>query len=153
MLGQKIIPRQASALFEESVADSPVTLIHGPRQCGKTTLALGVGRPLGYTYFTFDDPDARAAAQYDPLGFVNDCPDRTILDEVQLVPEVFRAIKLSVDRRRIPGRYILTGSTNLLLIPNLADTLAGRMQIVRLHPLSQLEINRSQSPSFLQKTV
>ena len=151
MLGQKIIPRQASALFEESVADSPVTLIHGPRQCGKTTLALGVGRPLGYTYFTFDDPDARAAAQYDPLGFVNDCPDRTILDEVQLVPEVFRAIKLSVDRRRIPGRYILTGSTNLLLIPNLADTLAGRMQIVRLHPLSQLEINRSQSPSFLQR--
>ena len=90
---QEISPRQARFLLAESIANTPVTLIHGPRQCGKTTLAQRVGEPLSYSYFTFDDTDARAAAQNDPLGFVSDFPNRTILDEVQLVPELFRALK------------------------------------------------------------
>ncbi len=151
MPDREIIPQQARFLMAESMADTPITLIHGPRQCGKTTLAQRVGNSLGYAYFTFDDTDARTAAQYDPLGFVDDLPNRAILDEVQLVPELFRALKLSVDRHRQPGRFILTCSTNLLLAPRLADALACRMQIVRLHPLSQQEIERVHSPHFLER--
>ena len=74
------------------------------------------------------------------MGFVADLPERAIIDEVQRVPEIFSALKLEVDRRRTPGRFLLTGSTNVLLVPTLADSLAGRMQIVELHPLSQVEL-------------
>ena len=74
------------------------------------------------------------------MGFVADLPDRVILDDVQRVPEVLAALKMEVDRRRAPGRFALTGSTNVLLIPNLSDSLAGRLQIVRLHPLAQCEL-------------
>ncbi|MYD04242.1 MAG: ATP-binding protein [Acidimicrobiia bacterium] len=82
------------------------------------------------------------AAQDDPAGFVADLPDRVILDEAQRVPELFSSIKLSIDRDRRPGRFVLTGSTNVMLVPRLADSLAGRMQILRLHPLSQTELAR-----------
>ena len=93
-----------------------------------------------YWYVSFDDDVARAGAQSDPMGFVADLPERVILDEVQRVPEIFSALKLAVDRRRTPGRFLLTGSANVLLVPTLADSLAGRMQIVQLHPLSQVEL-------------
>ena len=136
----------------EALEDSPVVLVHGPRQCGKTTFAQSVfpsdggcaGSPgaanAAYWYVSFDDDVARAGAQSDPMGFVADLPERVILDEVQRVPEIFSALKLAVDRRRTPGRFLLTGSTNVLLVPTLADSLAGRMQIVQLHPLSQVEL-------------
>ena len=128
-----------------------MTLIHGPRQSGKTTLARSVGKPLGYSYFTFDDPEIRAAAQSDPMGFISSCPERTILDEIQLVPDLFRVIKLSVDRHRVPGRFILTGSTNMLFVPDLIDALTGRMEIVYLHPLSQHEIEQTSTLPFLER--
>lgn len=118
----------------------PVVLIHGPRQCGKTTLAKQVGIPLGYEYLTFDDALVRAAALADPTGFVDGLSERMILDEVQRVPELFLAIKVAVDRRRVPSRFLLTGSANVLLVPTLADSLAGRMQMLRLHPLAQCEL-------------
>ncbi len=146
-----IIPRQLRFLLTESIEDSPVTLIHGPRQCGKTTLAKSVGEQLGYSYFTFDDTDTRVVVQNDPLGFISDCSDHVILDEIQLVPELFRILKLSVDRNRKPGRFILTGSTNMLLVPELADALVGRMETIRLHPFSQQEIEQSQSTPFLER--
>jgi predicted AAA+ superfamily ATPase len=79
---------------------------------------------------------------------VADLPDRTILDEVQRVPELFTALKSVVDRRRAPGRFLLTGSANVLLVPRLSDSLAGRMEIVRLHPLAQAELAREE-PKFL----
>ena len=120
--------------------DSPVVLIHGPRQCGKTTLARLVGEQMAYTYVTFDDDVAREAAEADPVGFVSDLSDRVILDEVQRVPRLFTALKTAIDRKRDPGRFILTGSANVLLVPKLADSLAGRMQILRLHPLAQCEL-------------
>ena len=138
------VPRLAEAL-----ADSPVVLIHGPRQCGKTTLARQIGQRGGYAYFTFDDAVALAAAESDPVAFVADLPDRAILDEVQRVPAVFTAIKAAVDRRRTPGRFLLTGSANVLLVPGLADSLAGRMEIVRLHPLAQAELAAAKPPMFL----
>lgn len=135
-----LYPRYVEPRLVEALADTPVVLIHGPRQAGKTTLAQAVGEPRGYSYITFDDDVARAAAEADPAGFVFDLPDRATLDEVQRVPALFHALKTAVDRRRAPGRFMLTGSTNVLLVPRLADSLAGRMQILRLYPLAQCEI-------------
>jgi len=132
----------------EALADTPVLLVHGPRQCGKTTLARMVGEANGYSYFSFDDDVTLAAAQADPVGFIGDLPERTILDEVQRVPALFTTIKASVDRNRTPGRFILTGSANVLLVPKLADSLAGRMEILRLHPLAQAEFTDSSAGFF-----
>jgi len=131
--------------MNEALADSPVVLVHGPRQCGKTTLARLVGDAAGYTYITFDDDVLRSAAQSDPVGFVGDLGSKVILDEVQRVPELFTSLKAAVDRDRVPGRFILTGSANVLLLPKLADSLAGRMEILRLHPLAQSELRGTQS--------
>lgn len=141
-------PRYAEPRLIEALADSPVVLIHGPRQSGKTTLAQRVGEPRGYTYISFDDDVARGAAEADPMGFVADLPERAILDEVQRVPALFTALKTAVDRKRVAGRFMLTGSANVLLVPKLADSLAGRMEIMRLHPLAQCELAR-RAPGFL----
>lgn len=98
-----LYPRFASERLKEALADTPTVLIHGPRQCGKTTLTRMFAEPLGYTYFSFDDPVLSSAAQSDPIGFVDDLPEKAILDEVQRVPEIFPAIKTAVDRNRISG--------------------------------------------------
>ena len=143
-----LYPRYAEPRLTEALADSPVVLIHGPRQCGKTTLARVVGERMGYAYVNFDDDVARGAAEADPAGFVADLPEHTILDEVQRVPALFAALKTAVDRKRVAGRFMLTGSANVLLVPKLADSLAGRMQILRLHPLAQCELAR-RAPAFL----
>lgn len=84
----------------------------------------------------------REAAKADPVGYVADLPERAVLDEVQRVPELFTSLKAAVDADRTPGRFILTGSANVLLVPKLADSLAGRMDILRLHPLAQAELVR-----------
>ncbi len=109
------------------------------------TLARMVGEPAGYAYLSFDDGANRAAAEADPIGFVADLPPRVILDEVQHVPRPFSAIKTAVDRDRRPGRSILTGSANVLIVPTLSDSLGGRMDILRLHPLAQAELERRES--------
>ena len=150
MKSDALYPRFLNAALADAVTDTPVVLIHGPRQCGKTTLAQMFGKARGYTYFSFDDDVVADAARSDPAGFVADLPAKTILDEVQHVPELFSAVKIAVDRDRIPGRFILTGSANALLVPRLADSLAGRMEILRLHPLAQCELTASQ-PGFLDK--
>ena len=135
-----LYPRHIRPRVLEALSDSPVVLIHGPRQCGKTTLARMIGDAEGYTYLTFDDDVQRAGATSDPVGYVADLPSRVILDEVQRVPGIFTSLKAAVDAHRKPGRFILTGSANVLLLPSLADSLAGRMEILRLHPLSQVEL-------------
>lgn len=143
-----LVPRFARSRLEDALGDSPVVLIHGPRQSGKTTLARQVGADRNYAYYSLDDDTLRAAAQADPVGFVADLPAATIIDEVQRLPELFTALKSAVDRHRAPGRFILTGSSNVLLLPRLADSLAGRMEVIRLLPLSQAEVNGS-APWFL----
>lgn len=143
-----LYPRFIRPRLVEALADTPVVLIHGPRQCGKTTLARQAGEAADFAYLSFDDDVQRASAQSDPVGFVADLPARVILDEVQQVPELFTALKSAVDARREPGRFILTGSANVLLIPRLGDSLAGRMEILRLHPLSQAEL-AGKNPEFL----
>ncbi len=145
-----LYPRFARARLEEALTDTPVVLVHGPRQCGKTTLARMVGDAAGYIYITFDDDVQLAAARFDPIGFVGDLPEKVILDEIQRVPELFLALKAAVDRQRTVGRFILTGSANVLLVPKLADSLAGRIEILRLHPLAQCEIAGS-PPHFLDR--
>ena len=122
-----------------------MVLIHGPRQSGKTTLAREVGEGAGYAYVTFDDDVQRAAAEADPVGFVAELPAAVVLDEIQRVPALFTSIKALVDRDRRPGRFILTGSANVLMVPKLADSLAGRMETLRLHPLAQAEIAGARS--------
>ncbi len=137
MLEQSLIPRFVRPRLLEALADTPVVLVHGPRQCGKTTLALTL---KDYDYITFDDAVQLAAAKSDPVGFVADLPQQVILDEIQHVPELFASLKVAVDRDRRPGRFVLTGSANVLLAPRLSDSLAGRMELLRLHPLAQCEL-------------
>lgn len=141
--------------LEEALADTPAVLVHGPRQSGKTTLARDVGDAAGYGYVTFDDDTTRAAAEADAVGFVDALPDRVVLDEVQRVPALFTSLKAAIDRDRTPGRFLLTGSANVLLVPRLADSLAGRMETIRLHPLSQAELAGISDPArtFLARLV
>jgi len=81
-------PRFVQPRLIEALADSPVVLVHGPRQCGKTTLARAVGDAAGYAYLSFDDDVLRASAQTDAMGFVANLPDKVVLDEVQRVPQL-----------------------------------------------------------------
>lgn len=141
MTTNSFYPRHAELPLLDALRDSPVTLIHGPRQSGKTTLAHMVCDPLGFDYVSFDEDAPRNAAQSDPVGFIANLSAPVILDEIQRVPEIFTALKLDVDRGRRPGRFVLTGSTNVMRAP-------GLLEVIRLHPLSQSEIERI-SPSFL----
>ncbi len=151
MRSDSYIPRFIQSRLRAALEDTPAVLVHGPRQCGKTTLVRHVGDDLGYVYLSFDDEAAREFAHEDPHGFIAGLPEKVILDEVQRVPELFAAIKMEVDRDRAPGRFILTGSANVLLVPRLSDSLAGRMEIIRLHPLSICEINGKDS-GFIDRT-
>jgi len=135
---RSIIDRKVSPLVEAALGDTRVVLIAGPRQAGKTTLArkyAGSDRP----YVTLDDAGALSAARADPVGFVRGI-GRTVIDEVQRVPELMLAIKESVDRDDTPGRFLLTGSANLATVPMIADSLAGRMATISLLPFAQSEI-------------
>lgn len=143
MSAAPLVSRLALEPLKEALQDSPVVLIHGPRQSGKTTLAREVGSRYDYAYFSFDDDNVRASAEADPIGFIADLPERVIIDEVQRLPKLFTSLKAAVDERRMPGRFLLTGSSNILKMPALADSLAGRMDVIRLLPLSQAELNRS----------
>ena len=118
-----LYPRFIGSRLAEALEDYPVVLIQGPRQCGKTTLAQMVCAPDllpvgaapgsaaggGYSYLSFDDDVVRAGAEADPMGFVAGLPERVVLDEVQRVPALFTALKLEVDRRRTPGRFVPHG--------------------------------------------
>lgn len=121
----------------------PVLLIMGARQTGKTTLVEFIANNKNYNYITFDDELTLSNAIRDPSGWLMSLQKPLIIDEVQRVPEMFLSIKRDVDQNRIPGRYILTGSANPLLLPRLGDSLAGRMGIVNMYPFSFAEIFQS----------
>lgn len=125
----------------EALAESPVVLIDGARQVGKTTLVRSLLPQHGSrTYRTLDDTTTLSAARADPVGFLFGFAGSLTLDEVQKAPDLFPAIKLLVDERRTPGRFLLTGSANVLTLPRMSESLAGRMEILSLWPLSQMEI-------------
>ena len=134
-----LYPRHLDSLLRESLQDTPAVLVNGPRQCGKTTLVRQYEGEMAY--FTLDDPALLAAVQADPLGFVKRL-DRAIIDEVQRAPQLLMALKQVIDQDRRPGRFLLTGSANLMALPQIADSLAGRVDILTLLPLSHSELAR-----------
>ncbi|MBS1946016.1 MAG: ATP-binding protein, partial [Bacteroidetes bacterium] len=132
--------RHIATAIATALKDTPVVLVNGARQTGKTTLVKGLARKRKATYFTLDDHGTLDAALNDPAGFVASLGDFAVVDEVQNAPNIFRAIKASVDRDRRPGRFLLTGSANVLALPRMGDSLAGRMEIITLHPFAQDEL-------------
>ncbi|MBX4971026.1 ATP-binding protein [Rhizobium binae] len=140
-------PRLVEQRVADAMSDTRVVLIVGPRQSGKTTLAKKMANE-GREYYTLDNATTLDAARQDPVGFVRRL-DRAIIDEIQRAPELLLAIKESVDTDQRPGRFLLTGSANLMTLPRVADSLAGRMEVVRLLPLAQSEI-RTAGSSFLR---
>ena len=139
-------PRNLLPALEGALTDTPVVFLAGARQTGKSTLVQGLGR--GSDYRTFDDLNTLAAAQADPVGFIHSLGHTAILDEIQRIPELLLPIKASVDRDRRPGRFILTGSANVLALPKVAESLAGRMEVLTLWPLAQAERAAAQ-PGFV----
>ena len=133
-----IYRRHLAAKVEEALADTPVVFICGPRQAGKTTLARQFVGPE-CPYLTLDDQTTLLAARNDPVGLVRNL-ERAVIDEVQRAPDLLLAIKRLVDEDRHPGRFLLTGSANIMALPTLADSLAGRMEVLTLLPLAQSEI-------------
>lgn len=142
-----LYPRFAREVAARALADTPVVLISGPRQCGKTTLVRDLIAD-GRTFLTLDDDTVLAAARADPSGLLRSLK-RTTIDEIQRAPDLLRAIKRTVDENRRAGRFLLTGSANLLTVPQVSESLAGRMEIVTLLPLAQAEIRR-RPPAFLK---
>jgi predicted AAA+ superfamily ATPase len=142
-----VYPRFATSQIEQALSDTRVVLLAGPRQAGKTTLAQSLG-DSNRTYLTLDNATTLAAAEADPTGFIRGT-DRAIIDEIQRAPDLLLAIKENVDADPRPGRFLLTGSANLMTIPRVADSLAGRMETIRLMPLAQAEILGGAPPAFL----
>ena len=133
---------------EEALSDTPVVLIVGPRRAGKTTLVKGMGEARR-TYITLDDQTVLEAARSDPAGFIRGL-DRAIIDEIQRAPDLLLAIKKTVDEDYRPGRFLLTGSANVLTLPRISDSLAGRMETLQMLPLARAEVE-GRTPSFLER--
>jgi predicted AAA+ superfamily ATPase len=133
-----LYPRLIEARIAEAMTDTPVVLVAGPRQAGKTTLVRQISEQ-GLRYLTLDDELTLLAAKEDPVGMIRSL-DRAVIDEIQRAPQLLLAIKKSIDEDRRPGRFLLTGSANLMALPTVADSLAGRMETLSLLPLSQSEI-------------
>lgn len=146
-----MIQRAETEPLVAALGDTPVVLLVGARQAGKSTLVTGLAEHGHQAeYVTLDDPTELAAARRDPVAFVERFEQRVIFDEVQRAPELFLPIKLAVDRDRRPGRFLLTGSANVLLAPALAEALAGRMEALTLWPFSAAELDGRPTDSFIE---
>ena len=132
-----LLPRRLAPAVQAALQDTPVVCVLGPRQSGKTTLVQSLAPERAF--ISLDDPGYLYTAATDPAGFIASLPQEVTLDEVQRVPGLLSAIKLEVDRNRRPARFLLTGSANLLLLPKVTESLAGRMEIAQLHPLTEAE--------------
>ncbi len=139
-MAESAYPRNARRTLKLALTDTPVVALLGPRQSGKSTLVRTLAPERAYV--TLDDEPMLRTAREDPVGFIAALPARVTLDEVQRAPGLLLAIKAAVDRERRPGRFLLTGSANLLLLPKVGDTLAGRIEYVQLHPLTESEKER-----------
>ena len=139
-MDESAYPRGILRSLQEALSDTPVVALLGPRQSGKSTLAIALAPRREYV--TLDEEPTLRTAREDPVEFVAALPARVTIDEVQRVPQLLLAIKAAVDRDRRPGRFLLTGSADLLLLPKVADSLAGRIEFVQLHPLTESEKER-----------
>ena len=142
-----LYPRFAKRAADTALSDTPVVVIQGARQVGKSTLASELAAARGATVLSLDDNNTLRLAQDDPIGFVDRVPDGLmVIDEAQRVPELVLPLKANVDRDRRPGRFLLTGSADLLQVKGVADSLAGRAETVEMMPLSQGELARRDVP-------
>ncbi len=132
-----MIERHVEARVRDALGDTPVVLVIGPRRSGKTTLVRRMETDER-TYVTLDDQTTLDTAKIDPVGFIRGLGS-AVIDEIQRVPELLLAIKKEVDEAYRPGRFLLTGSSNILTLPRVADSLAGRMETIRMYPLSVAE--------------
>lgn len=137
-----LVARYLEPRIREALLDTPVVLLNGPRQAGKTTLAQQVAGKRR-RYLTLDDGATLLSAREDPMGFVRNL-DIVVIDEVQRAPALLLAIKRAVDQDRRPGRFLLTGSANVMTLPDVADSLAGRMETLSLLPLAGCEMRGSE---------
>lgn len=135
-----MIRRHIEKSVQTAMTDTPVVLLNGARQTGKTTLAQAIAAGSGARYYTLDDYATLALAAGDPAGFIRNLSGPVVIDEIQKAPELFPAIKLAVDKDRQPGRFLLTGSANIMTLPRLSESLAGRMEIIPLFPFSAGEL-------------
>lgn len=145
-----MLQRNMEESIRRAMADTPVVLLNGARQTGKTTLAQAVAEKTSAHYFTLDDAATLALAAGDPAGFVRNLSGPAVIDEIQKAPALFPAIKLAVDRNREPGRFLLTGSANIMTLPRVSESLAGRMEIIPLFPFSAGEL-AGQREGFLTR--
>jgi len=132
------IPRHLTHRLLAGVCQFPVVTLTGPRQSGKTTLARTA--LAGYQYVSLEDPDERRMADEDPRGFLSRFRDKVVIDEAQHVPDLFSYIQGIVDQQQKPGRFVLTGSQNFLLLKRVSQSLAGRCDILHLLPFSRAEL-------------
>jgi predicted AAA+ superfamily ATPase len=137
----KYIQRSLEPVIKKAAREFPAVVLTGPRQSGKTTLLKHLFSG-SHSYLSLEPPDVRAAAATDPRGFIDSYEPPVIFDEVQYAPELLSYIKEKIDAdREKPGRYLLTGSQNLLLMQQITESLAGRAAMLRLLPLSQREVD------------
>lgn len=150
-----MIQRHLESLVLESLTDFPVVLMTGARQVGKSTLVQALcQRQWRAAYLTLDHRTLLDAALTDPDGLIAANPGPVAIDEVQRAPDLLRAVKLQVDRRREPGRFLLTGSANILTLKHVSETLAGRIALHQLHPFSYAELHRhSAPPTIVQRLL
>lgn len=142
-------PRHITPLLRASLEHFPAVLLTGARQVGKSTLVQMLAGEHRITYRTLDDRVVLDAALRDPDGFIAGHPDPLILDEIQRAPDLLRAIKLAVDRDRRPGRFLLTGSANVVTLARVSETLAGRVALHELFPFSFAESQERQPTAVL----
>ncbi len=142
------LKRKSLEKAAEILKETQILYINGIRQCGKSTLAMQLASQFGLEYLSFDSPSILAAAQHDPQAFIENIKSNIVIDEVQMAPEIFRNLKIFVDEQRRKNadqqlKILLTGSANILLLPKLADSLVGRMQIMTLYPFGYSEFSNS----------
>jgi len=137
--------RSAENILNEALAISPTVLLAGARQVGKSTLCFSFENE----YRVFDNLSERESALNDPLGYVETLPKPITLDEIQKVPELLEGIKIAVDKKRVNGTFLLTGSANVLDMKRAKDTLAGRIIEIVLWSLSQKELHNKADENII----
>jgi predicted AAA+ superfamily ATPase len=137
-------PRFLTPRLQEAFQDTPLLLIKGARQVGKSTLMKELVNQRGGQALSFDDPSLLSIAKGDPRGFINQLKTPILLDEVQRAPEIILPLKLRIDQNQAPGQFFLTGSADFHTLPLIADSMAGRIEIKTLWPLSQGEMRYKQ---------